>query len=57
MTAKLSLLNELIVQDILVARAAALKVEVTDAELDAAFSDRKKNMAEDAFQKELAAED
>jgi peptidyl-prolyl cis-trans isomerase SurA len=55
MTAKLSLLNELIVQDILVARAAALKVEVTDAELDAAFSDRKKNMAEEAFQKELAA--
>src|SRR5687768_9946700 len=28
MTAKLSLLNELIVQDILVAKAAALKVEV-----------------------------
>ena len=55
MTAKLSLLNELIVQDILVARAATLKVEVTDAELDAAFNDRKKNMAEDAFQKELAA--
>ncbi len=55
MTAKLSLLNELIVQDILVAKAAALKVEVTDAELDAAFNDRKKNMAEDAFQKELAA--
>jgi peptidyl-prolyl cis-trans isomerase SurA len=55
MTAKLSLLNELIVQDILVARAAALKVEVTEAELDAAFSDRKKNMPEDAFQKELAA--
>ena len=55
MTAKLSLLNELIVQDILVARAAALKVEVTDAELDAAFSDRKKNMPEEAFQKELAA--
>jgi peptidyl-prolyl cis-trans isomerase SurA len=55
MTAKLSLLNELIVQDILVAKAAALKVEVTDAELDAAFNDRKKNMPEDAFQKELAA--
>jgi len=55
MTAKLSLLNELIVQDILVARAAALKVEVTDAELDAAFNDRKKNMPEEAFQKELAA--
>ena len=55
MTAKLSLLNELIVQEILVARAAGLKVEVTQAELDAAFADRKKNMPEDAFQKELAA--
>lgn len=55
MTAKLSLLNELIVQDILVNRAAALKVEVTEAELDAAFTARKNNMPEDAFQKELAA--
>src|SRR5689334_1011960 len=55
MTAKLSLLNELIVQQILVARAAGLKVEVTPAELDAAFAERKKNMPEDAFQKELAA--
>jgi len=55
MTAKLSLLNELIVQDIIVARAAGLKVEVTQAELDAAFNERRKNMAEDAFQKELAA--
>jgi peptidyl-prolyl cis-trans isomerase SurA len=55
LTAKLSLLNELIVQDILVARATDLKIAVTDAELDAAFAERKKNMAEDAFQKELAA--
>src|SRR5689334_11946826 len=44
MTAKLSLLNELIVQQILVTRATALKVEVTQAELDAAFTERKKNM-------------
>lgn len=55
LTAKLSVLNELIVQDILVARATDLKVAVTDAELDAAFADRKKNMPEDTFQKELAA--
>jgi peptidyl-prolyl cis-trans isomerase SurA len=55
MTAKLSMLNELIVQDILVARAAELKIEVTPADLDAAFNERKKNMPEDAFQKELAA--
>ena len=55
MTAKLSLLNELIVQDILVARAAALKIDVTDAELDTAFAERRKNMPDDAFQKELSA--
>src|SRR5262245_17082238 len=34
---KLSLLNEMIVQDILVARAAAMKVTVTDTEVDNAF--------------------
>lgn len=55
LTAKISLLNELILQDILVARAATMKVEVTEAELDAAFAERRKNMAEDLFQKELAS--
>ncbi|HSC27935.1 MAG TPA: SurA N-terminal domain-containing protein [Vicinamibacterales bacterium] len=50
---KLSLLNELILQDILVARAGALGIDVSETELDAAFNDRKKNMTDDAFQKEL----
>jgi len=54
LAAKLSLLSELILQDILVARAAASKLEVTDAELEAAFAERKKNMPDDAFRKELA---
>jgi len=54
LTAKLSLLNELIVQDILIARAANLKIDVSDAELETAFTDRKKNLPDDAFQKELA---
>ena len=53
LTAKLSILNELIVQEILMGRARALKIEVTDAELETAFNDRKKNMPDDAFQKEL----
>ena len=39
MTAKLSLLNELIVQDLLLAKAGALKVELPDSELDTAFAD------------------
>src|SRR4051812_24202403 len=34
MTAKLSLLNDLILQDILVAKAAALKIVVPDTDLD-----------------------
>jgi peptidyl-prolyl cis-trans isomerase SurA len=53
MTAKLSLLNEMIVQEILLARAQALKIEVTDAELDAAYAERKKNIPEENFKKEL----
>lgn len=56
-TAKLSLLNELIVQDTLLAKAAALKIEVPPAELDKAYADAKQNMPDDAFQKELTSRD
>jgi len=54
MLAKLSLLNDMITQDLLLAKARAAGLSVTDAEVDAAFNDRKKNVAEDAFQKQLA---
>ncbi len=53
MTLKLSILNEMIMQDILLAKARALKMEVPETELDAAFADRKKNMADAAFEEEL----
>ena len=53
LNAKLTLLNEMIVQDILVARATALKVEVPDSEVDKAFSDARKDIPEEAFQQEL----
>lgn len=53
MTVKLSLLNEMILQDILVAKARALKIEVTDSELDAAYKERKKNLTDAAFDDEL----
>lgn len=53
LTAKLSLLNDLIVQDILLAKARALKIELTDAELDAAYADAKKNIPDETFQQEL----
>ncbi len=54
LSAKLRLLADLIDQDILLARARALKVEVPDADLDKAFNERKSNMTEEAFQKEIS---
>ena len=53
MTVKLSLLNEMILQDILLAKARDLKIEVPDSELDAAFNERKKNLSDEQFQAEL----
>ena len=53
LTAKLAVLNDLIVQDLLVAKAATLKIEVPQSELDTAYNNAKKNMADDAFQQEL----
>jgi len=52
--AKLSLLNELIVQDILLARARQMKIELPDTEIDTAYADAKKNITEEAFQQELS---
>ena len=53
LNAKLTLLNELIVQDILLAKARALKLEVTEAEVDTAFNEGKKNIPDATFQQEL----
>lgn len=53
MTVKLSVLNEMILQDILLARARALKIDVTPAELDAAYAEGKKNLSDAAFDAEL----
>jgi peptidyl-prolyl cis-trans isomerase SurA len=53
LTAKLSLLNDLIVQDVLLTKARELKIELTDTEIDKAFTDAKSNMPEAAFQEEL----
>ena len=54
LTAKLSLLDDLIVQDILLAKARAAKVEVSDSELDAGHKEATKNITDEAFQQELA---
>lgn len=54
LTAKLSLLNDLILQDVLLAKARALKIELPDSELDAAYAEARKNIPEEGFQQELA---
>jgi peptidyl-prolyl cis-trans isomerase SurA len=53
LTAKLTLLNDYIVQDILLAKAQALKVELPDSELDKAYAEARQGIPEDAFQQEL----
>lgn len=53
MTVKLSILNEMILQDILIAKAGALKVNVPDSDLEAAYAEGKKNLADTAFEAEL----
>ena len=53
LTAKLTLLNDMIVQEILLAKAQALKVELPDAELDKAYADARAGIPEETFQQEL----
>jgi parvulin-like peptidyl-prolyl isomerase len=53
MTIKLSILNEMILQDVLLAKARALKLDVAQSELDSTFNERKKNITDEQFQQEL----
>jgi len=53
LTAKLNLLNDLIIQEILLAKAGTLKLAVADSELDTAFANARKNTTDEAFQQEL----
>ncbi len=53
LTAKLGILNDLIVQEILLAKAAALKLEIPQSDLDTAYGNAKKNLTDDAFKQEL----
>jgi peptidyl-prolyl cis-trans isomerase SurA len=53
LAAKLDLLNELIIQDILLAEARELKIEVPETDVDTAFNQAKSNMTDAAFQQEL----
>jgi len=53
LAAKLSVLEDYIVQDILVAKARSSKVEVSDTELNNAYAEGRKTITEQAFQQEL----
>jgi peptidyl-prolyl cis-trans isomerase SurA len=50
---RLQILDELINQEILLGRARAQKVDVTAAEIEEAFEQRRSNMPDGAFQQEL----
>lgn len=54
LTAKLGILDDLIVNEILLAKARALKIEMSETELDTAYAEAKKNITDEAFQQELA---
>jgi len=51
--AKLGLLDNLIMEEILLAKASALKVEVPNGEIETAFTQARANLSEEAFQQEL----
>ena len=51
--AKLSLLNDLIVQEILLAKAGELKIELPASEVETAYAEARKKIPDEAFQQEL----
>ena len=53
LAAKLNVLNDLIVQDLLLEKAGSLKIDVPATELDAAYAKRKQNLSDDAYLQEL----
>ena len=54
-TAKMGILDELIMEEILLAKANALKIQVNESDIDAAYAAAKKNIGDEAYQKELTA--
>ena len=53
LTAKLGLLDNLVLEEILLAKAAASKVEVPNGEIETAFTQARANLTDDQFQQEL----
>ena len=54
MLANLTILDDLIVERILLAKATALNITIPDAELDKAYEEARKNITGEQFQQELA---
>lgn len=53
LTAKLGIVDELITQEVLLARARTLNLQVTEADVDKAYADRKTNLTDEVFQQQL----
>jgi peptidyl-prolyl cis-trans isomerase SurA len=53
-TAKLEVVDQLIVQDLILAKARELKIDLPDAELDAAYAEARKGIPDETFAQELA---
>jgi peptidyl-prolyl cis-trans isomerase SurA len=54
LTTKLALLDDMITQELLIAQAAELQIQVPDSEIDTAYNDAKKNVPDQQFQEELS---
>jgi peptidyl-prolyl cis-trans isomerase SurA len=52
--AKLSILDELITEEVLLAKASALKIEVTEKDVDTAYDEARKGIGDEIYQQELA---
>ncbi len=57
LAAKLGLLNELIVQELLLSKASALKIDVAQTDLDEAYGKASQNLTPEDYKKELATRD
>ena len=52
-TARIGILDELIMEEILLSKANNLKIQVSDSDVDAAYAEAKKNITDEAYQQEL----
>ena len=52
-TARMGILDELIMEEILLSKANNLKIQVNESDVDSAYAEAKKNLGDEAYQKEL----